>query len=141
MGRVDPISACTPAGKRLALIPPRLRGGWPSEARSGGANWQSHAEERTPPRPSPKTGREIPTLALPEKDGEGDPHSGTRPEELRRQHLADLADKLAQMERLRQHLRLLGRRGIRIERHRGTSCDEHDLDVGVEFRRPPCQFD
>src|SRR5215471_18700112 len=40
-------------------FPCRLRGGWPSEARSGGDHVLGHAMERAPPRPSPKTGREM----------------------------------------------------------------------------------
>ena len=49
------------------------------------------------------------------------------------QHLVHFADQFAQMDRLGQHLGVLRRAGIRIERHGGKTRDEHDLDVRVEF--------
>jgi hypothetical protein len=45
------------------------------------------------------------------------------------------------MERLGQHLGVLGRRGVRVERDRGEAGDEHDLDVGVELGGPARQLD
>src|SRR5215510_8738928 len=52
---------------------------------------------------------------------------------LRSQHLLDLVDEVAQVEGFRQHLRFLGRLGIRVERHRRKAGNEHDLDVGIEL--------
>ncbi len=51
------------------------------------------------------------------------------------------AHQLAQMDRLRQHFGVLGRAGIRIERHGGKARDEHDLDVRIEFGGPAGEFD
>src|SRR5258708_3797972 len=100
-----------------AIGPARGRTRWAgpmtSSARSGGANWQSHAVERTPPRPSIRN-RACPISALNMSNSAIAEFDWTGGRELRRQHLTDLADQLAQMERLRQYLRLLGRPGIRI---------------------------
>ncbi|CDX44201.1 hypothetical protein MPLDJ20_60520 [Mesorhizobium plurifarium] len=49
------------------------------------------------------------------------------------QHLLDLVDEIAQVEGLRQHLGVLGRLGIGIERDRGKAGDEHHLEVGIDL--------
>src|SRR6266850_7904535 len=62
----------------------------------------------------------------------GLPRSG--PGESGGQHLVHFANQFAKMDRLRQHLGILRRLGIRVEGDRGKAGDEHDLDVGIELR-------
>ncbi len=52
---------------------------------------------------------------------------------LGRQHLLHFVDEVAQVDRLGQHLGVLGCCGVGVERDRGEARDEHDLDVGIEF--------
>jgi hypothetical protein len=53
------------------------------------------------------------------------------------EQLLDLVHQLAQVEGLRENLRVAGRAHVGIERHRGEPGDEHHLDVGIELGRPP----
>ena len=55
------------------------------------------------------------------------------PPRSRGEQLLHFVDQFAKMDRLRQHLGMLGRARIGIQRHRGEAGDEHDLDVGVEL--------
>ena len=59
----------------------------------------------------------------------------------RRQHLLHFVDQLAQVDRLGKHLGVLRRTRVGIERDRGKTGDEHDLDVGIELGGAAREFD
>src|SRR4051812_34529488 len=90
---------------------------------------------------APEASRGLPCPKPPETVMKGRPEAASRAGSGRRQHLLHFVDEVAQMDRLGQHLGLLGRLRIRIERHGGKAGDEHDLDVRIEFGRAAGEFD
>ena len=53
----------------------------------------------------------------------------------------NLIDEVTEMEGLGEHLGILGRLGIRVQRHGCKTGDEHDLEVRIELGGPAGQFD
>ena len=61
-------------------------------------------------------------------------HWQTRKARLRGEHSVHFADKILEMDWLRQNPRPARRLGILLQRHRRKSCNEHDFHFRVELR-------
>src|SRR5258708_32122842 len=80
-------------------IPPRLRGGWPSEARSGGVllgvAMQPHPARKSAP-PSPKTGRDKASLQTQRHEAKFPSRIGDKQQRRLTAFLLELVDPLLQ---------------------------------------------